>query len=196
MSELTTETLRSLAPQDLAALLPAPVMIGDNAGVILRVSDVDRVEVYFAGHITVYGTSVLEFEPISDPKHCAETLRTAVEALSICRRVSLEAHAEQRQAHASKLDEIRDYAIERHQAGDICREGLDNFLADFGLAPFQPRVRVTYTITGSYEVEDGSECAATDDAEKYLVPDLSSLDSVDEYTTSFELTVSASEMEA
>lgn len=193
MSELTTESLRALAPQDLAALLPAPVIVGGNAAVILRVADVDFIEVYFAGRITTYGIAVLTFEPMTEPALREETLRNAVEALTICRRVALEAHAEQRQAHDTKLEAIRDYAVERHQAGAICREGLNDFLSEFEFAPFETRVRVTYTISGSYEVENCGEDAATDDAEKYLVPDLSSLDDVDEYTASFELTVSASE---
>ncbi|QNA75362.1 hypothetical protein C8250_028850 [Streptomyces sp. So13.3] len=195
MADLTTELLRTLPPQDLAALLPAPVMAGDNAAVILRVVDTALVEVYFAGRITSYGTAVLRIEPITDPALREETLRNAVEALTICRRVALEAHAEHRQAHAARVEEIRAYAISKHEDGTICRDGLDGFLSHFGLQPYETRVRVTYTISGSYEVEDSSEEAATEDAEKYLVPDLTGLDNVDDYSTSFELTVNVSETE-
>ncbi|RPF40760.1 hypothetical protein EDD96_4537 [Streptomyces sp. Ag109_G2-6] len=193
MTELTTEVLRTLPPQDLAALLPAPVQIGDLSAVILRVADPDLIEVYFAGRITAYGIKVLEIQPITDPVVREAAWRDAVEALSICRRIAIEAHAEQRMAHATKLDAIRDYAIEAHENGSICRDGLDSFLSAFEFEPYMTTVKVTYTISGSYEVENSSEEAAIKDAELYLVPDLSSLDQVDEYSTSFSLDVDATE---
>ncbi|MFD9486289.1 hypothetical protein ACFWBX_20360 [Streptomyces sp. NPDC059991] len=185
MTELTTETLRTLPPQDLAALLPAAVQIGETKAVVLRVADPDLIEVYFAGRITAYGTKVLEIQPIADPMVREAALRDAVEALSICRQVAIQAHTDQRRSHSELLEMIRQYAIVRHEEGDICREGLDDFLESFNLMPYETRVRVEYTITGSYEVDPGGEAAAEEDAVKYLQPDLSGLDDVDSETSTY-----------
>lgn len=187
MTELTTETLRTLPPQDLAALLPAAVQIGEANAVVLRVADPDLIEVYFAGRITAYGTKVLEIQPIPDPVAREAALRDAVEALSICRHVAIQAHADQHRSHNELLEAIRQYAIVRHEEGDICREGLDDFLESFNLMPYETRVRVEYTITGSYEVDPGGEVAAEEDALKYLQPDLSGLDDVDGDTSTYEV---------
>ncbi|MFI5882063.1 hypothetical protein [Streptomyces sp. NPDC051554] len=187
MSELTLEMLRSLAPQDLATHLPAPVYTGEQVGVILRLVDTDLVEFYFAGRISTHSTQVLQVRPITDPAVRETTLREAIEALAICRKVAIEKHAEQHRSHGLMLDAIRQYAIDRHEDGDICREGLDDFLAKFSLAAYETRVRVAYTITGSYEVHPSSEDAAEDDALQYLQPDLSGLDDVDGDTSTYEV---------
>ncbi|MCX4856633.1 hypothetical protein [Streptomyces canus] len=187
MSELTLEMLRSLAPQDLATHLPAPVYTGERAGVVLRLVDTDLIEFYFAGRITTYSTQVLQIRPITDPAVREATLREAIEALAICRKVAIEKHAEQHRSHELVMDAIRQYAVDRHEEGDICREGLDDFLANFGLASYVTRVRVEYTITGSYEVDPSSEAAAEEDALKCLQPDLSGLDDVDGDTSTYEV---------
>jgi hypothetical protein len=187
MTELTTETLRALLPQDLAALLPAVVRIGDLNGVVLRLADTDLIEVFFAGRISTYSTKVLEVQAVADAVAREAALRDAVEALSICRQVAIQAHADQRQSHTEVLEAIRQYAVDRHEDGSICREGLDDFLSNFGFPPYETRVRVEYTITGSYEVNPGSEAAAEDDALKYLQPDLSGLDDVDGDTSTYEV---------
>ncbi|PKV88180.1 hypothetical protein [Streptomyces sp. TLI_146] len=187
MTELTTEVLRTLAPQDLAALLPAAVQIGEANAVVLRVAEPDLIEVYFAGRITAYGTKVLEIQPIADPAVREAALRNAVEALSICRHVAIQAHADQRRSHNELLEMIRQYAIVRHEEGDICREGLDDFLESFNLMPYEPRVRVEYTITGSYVVDSGGEAAAKEDAVKYLQPDLSGLDNVESESSTYDV---------
>jgi hypothetical protein len=80
--------------------------------------------------------------------------------------------------HQKVLDDIRSYAVERHIAGDICRSGLNTFLETFSLPTYEPRIRVSYTITGSYEVDTDDPDAAARDARGYLKPDLSELDNV------------------
>ncbi|MEU6351056.1 hypothetical protein ABZ896_17235 [Streptomyces sp. NPDC047072] len=187
--ELTTELLRTMPPQDLAAHLPVAVGIGDGVGVILGLADPEQLEVFYAGRISLVSTHVLEITPVVDCAKQLDAVRTAVEALVICRRVALEAHTEQEQRHHANLDAIRQYAIERHQNGDICSDGLDAFLEEFGMKPYVERVRVRYTITGSYEVAPGDEDAVRNDAEQYLGPNLSGLDDVDDYSVDFTLTI-------
>ncbi|OEJ61077.1 hypothetical protein BGM19_26755 [Streptomyces agglomeratus] len=187
--ELTTEVLRTLPPQDLATHLPAVVGMGDGIGVILRLVDTDLLEVFYAGRFSVTGIRVLEIEPVHDSGKQLEAMRTTTEALAICRRVALEKHAEQRAAHTAQLEAIRQYAIEAHEDGSICRDGLDSFLNRFDLMPYCTRIKVSYSISGSYEVESGSGVAAQHDAEKYLQPDLTGLDDVDDDTNDYDVTV-------
>jgi len=194
MSELTTEKLRALAPQELAALLPAPVWIDGCAAVVIRMLDTVLVEVYLADHVTAYSTQVLHVEPLSDPVRSREVMGEAMSFMSWWRQAALDKNAELAQAHASKLEQIRAYAIGRHEDGEICRDGLDCFLDAFGFTPYWTRVQASYTITGSYEVENSSETEASEDAEKYLRPDLTGLDRVDDYSTSFDLSLVASEV--
>ena len=194
MTELTNGLLRSATPQELAAILPAPVWIDGCAAVVVRMLDTVLVEVYLADHVTSYSTQLLYVEPLTDPVRSREVLGEAMTFMALWRQAAIDKTAELTQAHADRLDAIRTYAIERHEDGDICRDGLNRFLLHFDLAPYRTRVQVSYTITGSYEVEDSSETEAGDDAEKYLRPDLTDLDRVDDYSTSFDLSYVASEV--
>ena len=194
MSDLTTEKLRTLAPHELAALLPATVWIDGCAAVVIRTIDAGMVEVYLADRLTAFGTQVLYVEPLFDAARSQEVLGEAAALLAACRQSAIDTNAELIQAHAAKLDEIRDYAIGRHEDGDICRDGLDSFLSAFGFLPYLTRVRISYTITGHYDVQNTSESAASEDAEKYLRPDLTGLDDVDDYSTSFDLMFDATEV--
>ncbi len=83
---------------------------------------------------------------------------------------------------------IRDHDGAR-ELDDTHRSGLNAFLTAFGLPTYHPRVRVTYTITGSYDVDTDDADAAARDARGYLKPDLSELDNVldDSDTHSVEL---------
>ncbi|HEY6796822.1 MAG TPA: hypothetical protein VI248_19295, partial [Kineosporiaceae bacterium] len=92
--------------------------------------------------------------------------------------------------HERVLGEIRDYAIDRFLDGTISRQGLDHFLAHFHFDPYVTRYRVTYTITGRYDVEDTDTRLDTDtvrlDAEDNLIVDLNTVagvvDRSDDYT--------------
>ena len=50
---------------------------------------------------------------------------------------------------SNKLEEVRQYAIDRHHQGEICRDGSDQFLEHFGMEPdkeiFQCQVRIEAT---------------------------------------------------
>ncbi|GAB7183041.1 hypothetical protein ATKI12_2872 [Kitasatospora sp. Ki12] len=189
MTDLTVQILCELAPQDLAAMLPTAVQLGDRTGVILRQVDAAHVELYHAAQITHVAVAALEFEPVADPAAQAAAMTEAVEALTICRRVAFEAHAEQREGHAQTLADIRQYAIARHEDGSICREGLDRFLEEFEFEPYVTRVRVDYTISGSYEVEGHDATFAEEDAQGYLQPELSSLDDVVDESSTYDVTI-------
>ena len=119
--------------------------------------------------------------PVGDHRTRAEFLAAAasdladIHALDQAQLESLEG-ADAR--HHKVLDDIRSYAVTRHLEDAFCRSGLNAFLTAFGLPTYGPRIRVSYTITGSYEVDTDNADTAERDACGYLKPDLSELDNV------------------
>lgn len=99
------------------------------------------------------------------------------------------------EAHRNRLTAIRAYAVEKHQSGDICRTGLNEFLETFGLGRFEPRIRVHFTVSGSYDVDgdDSDVDAAWRDGQDYLKPDLSELDHVIEGSGTFTVSLDSLE---
>jgi hypothetical protein len=72
----------------------------------------------------------------------------------------LEAAQEQAQTLTTTIDAIRDYAIEKHRDGSICRSGLDEFLAHFEFASCEQRFSVPVTVTATFEITAENETAA------------------------------------
>jgi hypothetical protein len=95
--------------------------------------------------------------------------------------------------HQQVLSDIRAYAIARHREGAVCRDGLNDFLAEFALPRYEPRFKVTFTITGSYDLDpddvDNDPDTARRDAEDHLAPDLSSLLPVIDGSTDYDVCV-------
>ncbi|KJS57064.1 hypothetical protein VM98_03110 [Streptomyces rubellomurinus subsp. indigoferus] len=188
MTDLTVQILCELAPQDLAAMLPAVVQLGDQAGVVLRLVDAATglVELYQAGRVTVVAAAALDAEFVTAQGVQTELLQEALRVVHDDARQKL---TEDRESHATTLADIRQYAIARHEDGSICREGLDRFLEEFGFEPYVTRVRVDYTISGSYEVEGHDATFAEEDAQGYLQPELSSLDDVVDESSTYDVTI-------
>ncbi|BAJ30991.1 hypothetical protein KSE_52150 [Kitasatospora setae KM-6054] len=181
--------LRDIAPQDLFALLPAVVRTsGGQIGVVLRLVDAatGEVELYRDHEVTRTTTQAMQAEFVLDHAVQAEYLR---DALKEVQSTAARDRAQQTLLHDRKLEDIREYAIERHEAGDICREGLNNFLEHFDFDPYVTRVKVKFTMTGSFVVDSDSAGATEDDVNDYLKPDLSSVDNVDDQTVDYEVTV-------
>jgi hypothetical protein len=62
----------------------------------------------------------------------------------------------------TRLQEIRDYAIERHEVGDICASGLREFLEHFGMEPFTRTFEFTVSLHGSVSINaDNVDAAAS-----------------------------------
>lgn len=116
--------------------------------------------------------------PVSDQRTRAEFLAAAVSDLAGIHALDQNQLADTETRHQRVLADIRRYVVERHLTGDICRAGTNRFLETFSLPTYDPRVRVSYTITGSYEIETDAPDAASSDARGYLKPDLTDLDNV------------------
>lgn len=65
-------------------------------------------------------------------------------------------------AQQQLVRDIREYAIERHRAGDICREGLDQAFVHFELHPYMPRHSIAVTIVANIGINATSEEEALD----------------------------------
>jgi hypothetical protein len=91
--------------------------------------------------------------PIHANLRQVQLLRDAVADLSY--------HHEQlhlrRARHRAQLLAIRQVLIDHHRAGYLTVDGLGQVLAEAGLAPYRPRLRVRFTITGSYDIDAGPD---------------------------------------
>src|SRR5439155_16967254 len=92
-------------------------------------------------------------------------------------------------SQASTLAEIRDYVIDRYRDDELARDVLEAFLSRFDLDPYQPRVKVTYTITGSFEVDSDNTHNVENDVENNLRPDLDDIDDVVDYSDEYSVSV-------
>jgi hypothetical protein len=182
------------AAHQLAVTLPS----GDQV-VVLRQANNGQVEVWSFGHVTRREADTVVYA-VADSARRDGLLTQVVHGLAEQRRVAIDRAAEvaaerdaERDAHERVLSDIRAYAVDKHQDGTICRGGLNDFLTAFGLPEYEPRVRVYFTLTGSYDVDGEDADAARRDARGYLRPDLSALDNVVEDSDTFTVHVESVE---
>jgi hypothetical protein len=171
---------------------------GDQVVVVGRADD-GQVEVWSFGHIARRDPDTA-VTAVSDSATWDGLVAAAVRGLAVQRNAATQRAAQavtdrdrDREAHEQVLSDIRAYAVDKHLDGDICRDGLNAFLTAFGLPVFQPRVRVRYTVSGSYDVEGSDDDTARRDAHGYLKPDLSQLDNVIEDSDSHTVDVDSVE---
>ncbi|GIE90505.1 hypothetical protein [Actinoplanes regularis] len=129
---------------------------------------------------------------ITDPFRQATLLRQAARSLHNQTRAAKAALDRQQREHERQLQQIRDYAIARHRDGDICRDGLDRFLEHFGMPPYEPLVRVRFTVRGSYLVRGSTADAAKSDG-SYLRLDTSNVDDVVEDSEEFHVDIDSAD---
>ncbi len=178
--------------------LPLAVTLTSSGAdaVLLGRADTASVEVLRDGRIVREADTMLAV-PVTDPTRQAELLRAAL-AADVAARQALAETAQQRRtdldqlrvSQAGTLAGIRDYAIDQYRDDEISRDVLDTLLARLGLDPYQPRVKVTYTITGSFEVDSDNADDVENDVDNYLRPDLDDVTDVvvdsDDYSVSVD----------
>jgi len=81
----------------------------------------------------------------------AELTRSLVKAFTSLQE-RLEASEGLSSSCQKTIAQIREYAIERHQAGDICLQGLRDFLEHFGLDNYPAQVEVNVTVHGTASI--------------------------------------------
>jgi hypothetical protein len=182
MTDLVTpRTLAELADQPGAN--PA-ILMGGTEALVLGRSGTGGVAVYRDGVIHDY-LGTIPVVSIVSADNRLEVLERAIRDLGRWHEQSITTAAELR----AVLPRIRTYAIERHRAGDICRDGLNQFLREFDLAEYDPRLRVTYTITGSFNADGADEDHLRQHLEELRV-ELPDCDNIDEdssdYSVSFD----------
>jgi hypothetical protein len=163
--------------------------------VLLGRADTVSVEVLRDGRIVREADTMLA-APVTDPTRQAELLRAAL-AADVAARQTLAETAEQRRteldqlraSQARTLAEIRDYVIADYRADEFSRDVLDAFLARFDLDPYQPRVKVTYTITGSFAVDSDDADEVEDNVDQNLRVDIDDVDGVVEYSDDYSVSV-------
>ena len=166
--------------------LPVAVTLSSSGldAVLLGRVGTATVELLREGRIVREADTMLA-APVTDPARQVELLRAALVA-DVAARQALAETAQQRgtelnQLRASQsgtLDRIRDYVIEQYRDSEFSRDVLDAFLGRFDLDPYRPRVKVTYTITGSFEVDSDDAGEVEDNVEEYLRVDLDDVEDV------------------
>ncbi|MFY1577364.1 hypothetical protein ACN26Z_20940 [Verrucosispora sp. WMMD703] len=142
--------------------------------------------------------------PVTDPAAALALTRQAVawalaeQDSAVERARSLvEQRDEDRRRQASQLTEIRSYAIDQYREADITRDGLDSLLSRFDLSPYQPRHRVRFTISGSFDVIPDADRDTEDtesDVRSYLRIDTNRVDNVDDDTVTIDVTADVEDL--
>jgi hypothetical protein len=168
-----------------------PAVTGHGSSVVVLGYSPDHPEILdvHGDHGTYPLAADTSATAVLDPARSADLLLRAVAHLSRQIRTLQTDHRVAEARHARTLEEIRRYAIDRHLDDQYCRQGLNDFLRAFGMPVFEPRIRVSYVITGSYDVEGEDTYSATRDATGYLKVDLSELDGVLDDTDTYTVHV-------
>jgi hypothetical protein len=195
-------------PQPLATLDPAPGLVitilnrgSAGNGVVLAQTD-GAVSVLVDGQVrTLRGDA--DVLPITERDTELALARQAVTWALAAHRAATDRIRglytdldDARRFHDQALTDIRAYAIRRHRDGDICRDGLNEFLTHFDLDPYRPRHRVQFTIRGSFEVTpdaDRDTGDTEDDVRDYLRIDTDEVDGVIDYAVDIDVTVDVCE---
>jgi hypothetical protein len=183
------QTLTAHRLDTFASPMADPVVVHLNGtdAVVLTTANRSDVSVWSADAVISLPASI-PAEPVTDPDREAAVLRKAVASLNELRQQAVQAAWTQRNHQLSLLDDIRSYAIEAHEAGDICQDGLNEFLRTFDLPEYYPqRVRVAYTLGGTFTVAATSEARALTYLANALRPSFEQVDDVDSETTDHEV---------
>jgi len=182
-------------------VLPVAVTLSTSGvdAVLLGRVGTATVELLREGRIVREADTMLA-APVTDPARQVELLRAALVA-DVTARKALADTAQQRgselnqlrASQAGTLDAIRDYVIEQYRDSEFSRDVLDAFLGRFDLDPYRPRVKVSYTITGSFEVDSDDADEVEDNVEQNLRVDSDDVDGAVEYSDNFDVTVSSVE---
>ncbi|HEY6796545.1 MAG TPA: hypothetical protein VI248_17860 [Kineosporiaceae bacterium] len=188
--ETAGRTLSDFAVGDSHAGCGAITELGIEA-VVLGYTDADpnTVDIYTRHGVLTLPADTPATPMPTDDRHLALYRACAVHLIDQTRDARLDQQAEAA-AHERILDQIRAYAIHQHLEGHYCRDGLNAFLRTFGMPTYDPRVRVDFTITGSYEVDTTDPGYAERDARGYLKVDLTQIDNLidDTDTSTVEIT--------
>ncbi|GIJ35004.1 hypothetical protein [Micromonospora sediminimaris] len=142
--------------------------------------------------------------PVTDPATALALTRQAVawalteqdSAVERARNLA-EQRDEDRRRETSQLTEIRSYAIGQYREADITRDGLDSLLSRLDLDPYQPRHRVRFTISGSFDVipdvyRDTEDTES--DVRSYLRIDTDRVDNVEDDTVTIDVTADVEDL--
>ncbi|MEJ3745522.1 hypothetical protein WEI85_19800 [Actinomycetes bacterium KLBMP 9797] len=202
-----TFTAANQDPHPLAACLPdgpattAPVVTVPNGTdvVVLQRIDAATVEVWHDNR-TLRLADDVPATPVADPDRREQLTHGALSWLAVQRQQAIQTIADLREEreqrssdHEQVLGRIRQYAIDKHRTGDICRGGLDAFLDHFDMSPYEPRLRVNFHITGSVQVDTDDRDTAAYQVGHYLGLDIDDVDHAVEDGQDIQVTVTSVE---
>jgi hypothetical protein len=166
---------------------PTVIRLDGTEAVVLATAD-GEVQLWTGDGVTTCSVDTL-VEPVTDLARTDTVLRQAVAALNALRLHALATVTGLAERQAVTLAAIRDYAITAHRDGDICRDGLDEFLHTFDLGEYDPHVDIAYTITGSLAIAGSDEPTVRTAILQALTPNLAGVRWVRDYSAHCRATV-------
>ncbi|MEU1811048.1 hypothetical protein [Micromonospora aurantiaca (nom. illeg.)] len=210
-----TGTPLAVAAQPQPRPRPRPLTVfAGSPGQAVTILDVDRrydavvlspapgtsmVRVLVDGQVVRSLRADISAVPVTDPATALTLTQQAVtwalteqdSAVERARSLVEQGDAD-RQGRVRQLTEIRSYAIGQYRDADLTRDGLDSLLSRFDLNPYEPRHRVRFTISGTFDVIPDVD-RDTDDTESdvrdYLRIDTDRVDNVDDDSVDISVTV-------
>jgi hypothetical protein len=126
--QTTISLQRLMAKQDTDC---ATGVLEDGREIVtLGVVDRGEIEVVLDGVVQVVRPEIL-VTPVDELERMVMLLRTASKIAHDSRRTA-------ETEFTGVLERVRDYAIARHEEGEFCREGLNEFLRTFGWPEYDP----------------------------------------------------------
>jgi hypothetical protein len=186
----TTTGSNVLAALASLSASPCVIRLEGTAAVVLAAAGQDEVQLWMRGGVVSYAADTVAL-PVTDPADTEPVLCQALASLNALRRQAREATTRMAEQQDQTLAAIRDYAIEAHRNGDICGDGLDEFLYAFDLDEYDPYVGVTYRMTGSVTVAGADEAAVRSAMAQALAPDLRAVRWVKDGTATHTATIQA-----
>ena len=170
-------TLLAHAPSGAYAVQPLVTLpTYDSTCAVLSINDDGTATVYAIPGGLEHLPASTPTEPITDPLVAAGHLRAALHHAGtelLKARAAVEREYNERAGdltgNLQTRARMRAHLIGTFKTGDLSRDGLDEFLQEFDLPPHEPRVKVAFTVTGTFEVYGDDLEEAESDAREYLL---------------------------
>lgn len=127
--------------------------------------------------------------PVTDPGQRHQLINQAALTLGAELTSERDTIAQIRRETEAFSDAIRQYAIDRYRDGEICEGGLRKFLRHFDMPPYEPKIRVRFTISGTFLVNAHDVDSVRSDARHGLEVNFEGVDGYDYDSEDVHITI-------
>jgi hypothetical protein len=130
---------------------PTVVIVAGTEAVVLDHDGRTNVRIWQSDVVTSRPADT-PVEAVMPPAQAASVIRRALQSLTYQYLHAIRTRHADAVQHRMTMQAIRLYAITKHRQHVFDRQALNDFLAEFELPLYEPRLKLTFTILGSYEV--------------------------------------------